>query len=245
MARAWARRRAAGTARHAALLDFVTAPGWDHSRGPPPASWSRDTADGDGLPRSWGLRPARMGELKSLPAAREVQSRLCALYPAYDIAHMPAVRARSAADGGRSEAVCAQFVGNATVTGDTYRWHVDADPAALEPEACGGLGGYVNGATGRPLFVSLLVYLNAEWRASWDGETLFRDPDRSTGVLVQPLPGRAILMVQDVLHRASAPSPSAPAPRYSLVWKLLFIPPEGADDPPTLVRAEWGEPARV
>lgn len=186
-----------------------------------------------------------MRELKALPAAREVHARLCALYPRYAIAHMPEVSARSAADGGLSEALCTQFVGNATVPGDSYSWHVDADPAALEPAVSGGLGGYVNGTAGRPLFVSLLVYLNPEWRASWDGETLFRDPDRSTGVLVQPMPGRAILMVQDVLHRASAPSASAPAPRYSLVWKLLFIPPEGETTPPTLRRAEWGEPAQI
>lgn len=230
----------------AELLDLLTAPGWDHSRGPPAASWARDTADGDGLPRTWGLRPGRMAELKTAPAARELHARLRALYPRYDLAHMPAVVAPSAADGGRSRATCAQFVGNAAVPGDSYRWHVDADPAALDPAATGGLGGHVNGSARRPLFVSLLVYLNAEWRACWDGETLFRDPETSAGVLVQPLPGRAILMVQDVSHRASPPSASAPQPRYSLVWKLLFVPREGDEQPPTLHRAEWGRvPAQV
>ncbi|KAJ1637525.1 2OG-Fe(II) oxygenase superfamily-domain-containing protein [Pavlovales sp. CCMP2436] len=226
----------------AELLDCVTAPGWDHSAGPPPASWARATADGDGLPRSWGLKPERMEDLKTSPAAREVHTRLCALYPGYTIVHMPEVRT----EGQGSESLrCTQFVGNATIPGDCYRWHVDADPSALRQEDAGGLGGYVNGEIGKPLFVSLLVYLNPEWRASWDGETLFRDPDRCTGVLVQPLPGRAILMVQDVLHRASAPSESAPAPRYSLVWKLLFVPAEGAPEAPSLCRTQWGRPAQV
>ena len=33
-----------------------------------------------------------------------------------------------------------------------------------------------------------------------------------------------VLMHQDVLHRVSTPSMLAHRPRYSLVWKLLFVP---------------------
>jgi hypothetical protein len=219
----------------AELLDFITQPGWDHSRGPPTDGWARATADGDGLPCTWGLKPARMSGIKALPAARELHGRLQRLFPRYALAHMPAV--------GDARATCTQFVGNAAVPGDTYRWHVDADPAALDPARTNGLGGYVNGTRRKPLFVSMLVYLNPEWRASWDGETLFRDADRCAGLLVQPLPGRVVLMAQDVHHRASPPSTSAPAPRYSLVWKLLFVPADDDDEPPTLRREAWGEPA--
>jgi len=33
-----------------------------------------------------------------------------------------------------------------------------------------------------------------------------------------------VLMDQDIVHRISAPSKTAPGPRYSLVWKLVFWP---------------------
>jgi hypothetical protein len=49
-------------------------------------------------------------------------------------------------------------------------------------------------------------------------------------------------MDQDMLHRISAPSKQAPTPRYSLVWKLLFIPKASQTSPPTLARPEWGTP---
>jgi len=47
--------------------------------------------------------------------------------------------------------------------------------------------------------------------------------------------------VQDVLHRLSAPSPSAGRPRFSLVWKLLFV-PRSPDQAACLARREWGAP---
>ena len=108
-------------------------------------------------------------------------------------------------------------------------------------------GGYRNGAAGKPLFVSLLVYLDEYWKAEWDAETLFVDPESGAGLLVQPRPGRAVLMHQDVLHRVSTPSLLARRPRYSLVWKLIFIPkkPDGADDESICRPAEWGTPVRL
>lgn len=52
---------------------------------------------------------------------------------------------------------------------------------------------------------------------------------------------RAVLMDQDVLHRLSAPSRLAQGqPRYSLVWKLVFLPLGGAQ--PSIARPEWGSP---
>lgn len=35
-------------------------------------------------------------------------------------------------------------------------------------------GDYVNGESGKPLFVSLIVYLDAEWRSEWDGGAFSR-----------------------------------------------------------------------
>ena len=55
-------------------------------------------------------------------------------------------------------------------------------------------------------------------------------------------------MHQDVLHRVSTPSMLARRPRYSLVWKLLFVPREPkppAGAPETICRPEWGEPTLI
>ena len=55
--------------------------------------------------------------------------------------------------------------------------HVDADPASFPPGPWrAAYGDYDNGAPGRPLFVSLLVYLDETWRREWDAETLFLEP---------------------------------------------------------------------
>eukprot|EP00908_Phaeocystis_cordata_P026801 Transcript_9308.p2 GENE.Transcript_9308~~Transcript_9308.p2 ORF type:complete len:84 (-),score=9.88 Transcript_9308:207-458(-) len=53
-------------------------------------------------------------------------------------------------------------------------------------------------------------------------------------------------MHQDVLHRVSTPSMLARRPRYSLVWKLLFVPRQPSPErPETICRAEWGEPSVI
>ena len=160
----------------------------------------------------------------------------------------------------------ANFVANAAVYGDAFQWHVDADPRERSTAAAADGGGVRNGALCRPLFVSLVVYCNSSWRAEWDAETLFVDPASGVGLLVQPRPGRALLMHQDVLHRLSTPSQLARRPRYSLVWKLLFVPRSrgrGTDESgagggggsdgggwpertrETILRPEWGEPLRM
>lgn len=59
---------------------------------------------------------------------------------------------------------------------------------------------------GMPLFTTLLIYLDAEWRREWDAETLFLDAPTGTGVFVRPRGGRAVMMDQDVTHRISTPS---------------------------------------
>lgn len=107
-------------------------------------------------------------------------------------------------------------------------------------------GAYANGTAGKPLLVSLLVYCNARWCPEWDAETLFVDGASGVGLCVQPRPCRAVLMHQDVLHRLNQPSPLAKRPRYSLVWKLVFVPRTAGDQVhETISRREWGPPARL
>ena len=87
----------------------------------------------------------------------------------------------------RPQADCDIFVGNAAVHGDSYTWHVDADPAAF-PDSIwtAQYGAYCNREPGKPLFVSLLLYLNDAWAREWDAETLFLDADTDVGLVVRP-----------------------------------------------------------
>ena len=57
-------------------------------------------------------------------------------------------------------------------------------------------GDYCNGEPGRPLLVSLLLYLDAGWPRDWAAETLFLDDGTNCGVAVRPRPYRAVLMDQ-------------------------------------------------
>ncbi|CAM9545123.1 unnamed protein product, partial [Ectocarpus fasciculatus] len=113
--------------------------------GPPPSKWERgltdvdedeeeeeevEEEDGGGRgagPGSWGLTEEAMEWLcrdGEHPAIVELQSRLCKLYPDFEISHMPeAVMGPSTA----------RMVANAPVYGDRFSWHIDADPAAFPP----------------------------------------------------------------------------------------------------------------
>ena len=80
---------------------------------------------------------------------------------------------------------------------------------------------------GYPLLVSLLLYLIDEaWDRDWHAETLFLDTQTEVGIAVRPKMYRAVLMDQDMVHRVVQPSKLAQAPRYSMVWKLAFLPRE-------------------
>ncbi|KDD72935.1 hypothetical protein H632_c2714p1 [Helicosporidium sp. ATCC 50920] len=104
------------------------------------------------------------------------------------------------------------------------------------------MGDYVNGEPGRPVLLSLLIYLNPEWEPSWGAETRVLDSDSGAGLLVLPRPGRALLMDQDLVHALSPPSAAAGGrPRLSLVWKLALLPEAGTETHP-LERPEWGRP---
>jgi probable phosphoglycerate mutase len=121
---------------------------------------------------------------------------------------------------------CDAFVANAATCGDRFAWHVDCDPSSLPSDSAfaAAYGDYVNGERNKPLLVSAIVYLNAEWRREWDGETVFLDGASDVGAVVAPRPGRLVLMHQDVWHKISPPSADAKRPRYSLVWKLALTP---------------------
>lgn len=65
------------------------------------------------------------------------------------------------------------------------------------------------------------------------------------GIVVRPKRYRAVLMDQDMLHRVSAPSAAAGGrPRYSLVWKMAFLPREPGQRC-CIARPEWGLPTSI
>ena len=229
---------------------------------PNSAVWDRSTIDTAGVAPTFGLRQELLLTLETDPprAVRQIHARLCTLYPEYEIVHMPAF----SEDGGGGTRT--SFVANAAVQGDCFQWHVDADPQDLPSQSSAETarwrarhGRYTNGTLGKPLFVSLIVYPDEAWHQAWDAETLFLDPGTGAGLIVQPRPGRVVLMHQDVLHRVSPPSALACRPRYSLVWKLIFVPKARSDSNSqasamasaatidrceTICRPEWGEPVR-
>ena len=226
------------------LLTALTAPGWDHAAGPPPATWDKGTVDRDGDSPTYGVKPEVVAGLVASPppALAALESRLCALYrDDYDLAYMPA----AAVDAGLSSVVA-----NAVCVGDACAWHADADPLAADPDGpwAEHWGLYPNRTPGKPLFVSALVYLNPEWPLECNAETLFLDGEAGIGLAVRPRPGRVVLMDQDVAHRICEPSRAAAVPRYSLVLKLVFYPRPragGAAAAVGVLRPEWGEPLRL
>ena len=55
----------------------------------------------------------------------------------------------------------------------------------------------------------------------------------------------AIAVLQDILHRVSTPSQVAGSrPRYSLVWKLVFM-PRVAEQQCCIAKASWGPPTAL
>lgn len=206
--------------------------------------WERKTADMAGGAATWGVKHHALQALASgqPPAVVEVQSRLQKLYPEYAIAHMPSTAIQGAA-AEAAGADCTAFLANAAVQGDHFQYHVDADPTSFPPGPwTETFGDYFNGEPGRPLLVSLLLYLNDEWERDWAADTLFLDAATDTGAFVRPRAGRAVLMHQDALHRVSAPSAAAEGrPRLSLVWKLAFL-SKHSGEACSLGRPEWGPP---
>jgi len=225
-----------------ALLEALTSSGFDESSPQPPGrSWERATRDAVGAAATWGLRGDALDELATAPAVLEMQSRLVALFGNAQLCHMPGdvMDPTAAALGGAA----APLVANAAVSGDAFAWHRDAQPALCDPATpwAQRFGLYCNGAADAPLMVSVVAYLNASWPDDADGETLFLDARDGTGILVRPRPGRVVIMHQDLVHRLSAPSAAAGRPRYSLVWKLLFM-PRRRGEAASIHLPEWGPP---
>jgi len=134
---------------------------------------------------------------------------------------------------------------NAATADDSYVYHTDADPTSFPDDSTWvrTFGDYFNGEPGKPLLVSLLVYLNDSWDKDHAGDTLVLDAGTDTGIFIRPKPGRAVLMNQDVLHRLSPPSLLAgKLPRYSVVWKLVFVPKHKGVSTNSIARPEWGKP---
>lgn len=228
------------------LRDFLT---MGHENELPESMWQRQTADMKGAAATWGVVPAVLESLAqgNPPAVVEVQSRLAKIYPEYEIVHMPSQSIQQQLPSAAESVDCSAFLANAAVEGDTFRFHVDADPTSFPPSQWTHVfGDYFNGEPGKPLLVSMILYLNDEWDRDWAADTLFLDSETDTGVMVRPKPGRVVLMDQDVLHRISAPSVLAGGrPRLSLVWKLAFIRKEKNAEKqvePCIARPEWGQP---
>lgn len=234
------------------LMEWLTG-GTDDAAGPLEGRWGRTCSDFNGQGReSWGLteeaaREAAAGG-RMPPALAAVLSRVAGAYPEYDVCLMPG-EALGAPEEWREEGegdlVHSPVVANAVAPGEHYDWHLDMDPSRLHPCSPWAThhGLYCNRERDRPLFVTAMVYPQSAWPEDWDAETLFLDPATQTGVAVRPAPYRVVLMDQDVCHRISGPSRRAPGPRYSLVWKLVFVPRERGTFP-TLARAPWGPPVR-
>jgi len=217
-------------------------------------------------------------------ALLEIQSRLVELYPEYRIAYLPSQAIQThtqqetvgesdqeedhpqnsrAPDSKRlklneredSSVDCSAILANAAAHGDTFLYHVDADPVSFPPSSwTRSFGEYFNGEPGKPLLVTLLIYINDRWERDWGGETVFLDSATDTGICVRPKPGRAIVMEQDVVHKVNPPSSLAEGRfRLSLVWKLAFIPKklnynrrggggDGGGEGVRLARKAWGQP---
>lgn len=183
---------------------------------PPAELWEPRTADSPDAQHTFGLRDEAMRELERSPpeGVLELQSRLALLYSDHVVCHPPLLNSSGAT-------VCGRFVANAAVHGDTFQWHLDADPSSLPPsEWTAAHGSYTNRERGKPLFVSCILYLDADWPDDFEAETHFLDRQTSTGFFVRPKCGRVVMMDSDLTHRLSPPSSRAGRPRFSLVWKV-------------------------
>jgi len=224
---------------------------------PDPLKWDLTTSDyGDGVTsqQQWGLREHVVQNLAKdpPPAILAIQSRLINIYrDTHDICLMNA----TALSGDYMEPLeLSSFVANAVEYGGHYDWHLDMDPSNLDPSSPWAMlhGCYFNREPNRPLFVTMLIYPQEDWPARFDAETLFLDPASAVGAFVRPKPYRVVLSDQDLTHRISAPSQLAERPRYSLVWKLVFLPKRQHQshdndhvDYNNIIKREWGEPIHL
>jgi 2OG-Fe(II) oxygenase superfamily len=229
---------------------------WDDiALGPDPSRWVAGSLfdlpkERDAIPTpqsaeglSFGLSGEALDVLCSLPppdAFQEFESILVKLFPDFVVSRMP-------------EAVLGACVtpitANAPCAGQLFEPHIDADPYYAPPSLWTDVyGRYPNRSTGKPRFVSCIVYLNEEWHSSdWGAPTRFFDVATDTAVDIEAKPGRVVIMDQDITHSVVAPLRAAgKRPRYSLVWKLILHPKRLNQDMRRRFCAPfWPEPIRV
>ncbi len=236
------------------LLDVVVGrlddtPVWDDAKdGPDPRRWARGCLldipndepqiDGDDGP-CWGLKEEAISELclGHHDALQEFETLLSDLFPQFTISRL-------------SEAVLGAGVSpltaNAPIYGDRFDYHIDADPNLTPPSPWQDVyGRYPNRCSGKPRFMSCLLYLNDWQPEGWGAPTRFLDVASDTHYDVEAVSGRCVLMDQDITHSVVAPLKAAGnRPRYSIVWKLILHPKEHGQDMTDLQGGgrQWPEP---
>ena len=207
---------------------------WDDAKdGPDPQRWvrgglndivdSKNEEEDDGP--CWGLTDDAIMDIcfHDHPAINEFEAKLGQLFSDYIVATLP-------------EAVLGDCVSpitaNAPCYGDTFEFHIDADPMQVPPSPWADVfGRYPNRSRGKPRFVSVLLYLNEEWNEEWGAPTMFLDPPTQEVYEVFPQPGRCVIMDQDISHTVVAPRKEAgKRPRYSLVFKVILHPKKAGQD---------------
>lgn len=208
---------------------------WDDAKdGPNPDRWVRgglmDIVDSKSAEEEdgpcWGLTDDAIIDIcfHDHPAINEFEAKLGQLFSDYIVTTLP-------------EAVLGDCVSpitaNAPCFGDSFDYHIDADPMQVPPSPWADVfGRYPNRSKGKPRFVSVLLYLNEEWNAEeWGAPTKFLDPPTQESYEVFPKPGRCVIMDQDISHTVVAPKKEAgKRPRYSMVWKLILHPKKVGQD---------------
>ena len=201
---------------------------WNDIRdGPDPNRWVRggliDVVDDEAEknePSCWGLTDEAIMDIcfGDHPAVLEFESKLAQLFPDFIVTRLP-----EAVFG----ACVSPLTANAPTHGDSFNYHIDADPLQMPDSPWSDVFGlYPNRSLGKPRFVSCLLYLNDEWNGEeWGAPTEFLDPPTEETVRVLPQPGRCVIMDQDISHTVVPPNSAAgKRPRYSLVWKLILHP---------------------
>ena len=231
---------------------------WDDVQdGPDPARWTAgrltdlpttDTSENIRnneitFPESYGLSDEALDEIceEDPPplAFQEFESILSDLLWDFTVTRLP-----EAVLGGGVTPLTA----NAPCFGQTFDYHIDADPYFAPPSPWTDVyGRYANRARGKPRFMSCLIYLNDEWDGTqWGAPTRFLDVATGTEIDITPKPGRVVLMDQDITHTVVAPlEASGKRPRYSLVWKLILHPKRQNQDMRDLAGSHTGWPGPV
>lgn len=166
----------------------------------------------------WGMKEEYIVDLcyNDHDVIKEVERKISMLFPDFLVSRMP-----EAVYGNVSPLTV-----NAPTVGDSFSVHIDADPNTTPASPWTDVfGRYFNRNSGKPRFVSCLLYLNDEWHQDWGATTNFFDPPTGETFEVTPKPGKCIIMDQDVQHSVVPPTSLAgKQPRYSLVWKLILHP---------------------